>query len=95
MPFVQVMKAELEWNARPLSPQMTEAFDKISKQVCSLSEQIAHLQLSVNGMMQPVHSQTAANLSMPTASSSNTQARATTSRSASALDRKETCLDDD
>ncbi|KAL3134421.1 hypothetical protein ABBQ38_006482 [Trebouxia sp. C0009 RCD-2024] len=75
----QVMKAELEWNARPLSPQMTEAFDKISKQVCSLSEQIAHLQLSVNGMMQPVHSQTAANLSMPTASSSNTQARAATS----------------
>ncbi|KAL3144258.1 hypothetical protein ABBQ32_004031 [Trebouxia sp. C0010 RCD-2024] len=36
-------------------------------------------QLSVNGMMQPVHSQTAANLSMPTASSSNTQARAATS----------------
>ena len=72
------MNAELEWNARPLSPQMTEAFDKISKQVCSLSEQIAHLQLSVNGMMQPVHSQTAAN-SMPTASSSNTQARAATS----------------
>ena len=56
MPLVQVMNAELEWNARPLSPQMTEAFDKISKQVCSLSEQIAHLQLSVNGMMQPVHS---------------------------------------
>ncbi|DBA77959.1 TPA: hypothetical protein ACH3X1_009119 [Trebouxia sp. C0004] len=79
VPFVQVMNAELEWNARPLSPQMTEAFDKISKQVCSLSEQIAHLQLSVNGMMQPVHSQTAANLSMPTASISNTQARAATS----------------
>ncbi|KAL3138358.1 hypothetical protein ABBQ32_006161 [Trebouxia sp. C0010 RCD-2024] len=79
VPFVQVMNAELEWNARPLSPQMTEAFDKISKQVCSLSEQIAHLQLSINGMMQPVHSQTAANLSMPTASSSNTQARAATS----------------
>ncbi|KAL3146401.1 hypothetical protein ABBQ32_003083 [Trebouxia sp. C0010 RCD-2024] len=55
----QVMNAELEWDARPLSPQMTEAFDKISKQ--------------------PVHSQTAANLSMPTASSSNTQARAATS----------------
>ncbi|KAL3130165.1 hypothetical protein ABBQ38_008474 [Trebouxia sp. C0009 RCD-2024] len=35
--------------------------------------------LSVNGMMQPVHSQTAANLRMPTASSSNTQARAATS----------------
>ena len=79
MPFVQVMNAELEWNARPLSPQMTEAFDKISKQVCSLSEQIAHLQLSVNGMMQPVHNLAAANLSMPTASSSNTQARAATS----------------
>ncbi|KAL3134416.1 hypothetical protein ABBQ38_006478 [Trebouxia sp. C0009 RCD-2024] len=74
-----VINAELEWNARPLSPQMSEAFDKISKQVCSLSEQIAHLQLSVHGMMQPFHSQTAANLSMPTASSSKTQARATTS----------------
>ncbi|KAL3155924.1 hypothetical protein ABBQ32_012921 [Trebouxia sp. C0010 RCD-2024] len=72
----QVMNAELEWNARPLSPQMTEAFDKISKQVCSLSEQIAHLQLSVDGMMQPVHSQTTANHSMPTACSSSTQARA-------------------
>ncbi|KAL0021025.1 hypothetical protein WJX77_008154 [Trebouxia sp. C0004] len=72
----QVMNAELEWNARPLSPQMTEAFDKISKQVCSHSEQIAHLQLSVDGMMQPVHSQTAANHSMPTACSSSTQARA-------------------
>ncbi|DBB02851.1 TPA: hypothetical protein ACH3X1_013458 [Trebouxia sp. C0004] len=71
-----VMNAELEWNARPLSPQMTEAFDKISKQVCSHSEQIAHLQLSVDGMMQPVHSQTAANHSMPTACSSSTQARA-------------------
>ncbi|DBA96412.1 TPA: hypothetical protein ACH3X1_015308 [Trebouxia sp. C0004] len=79
VPFVQVMNAELEWDARPLSPQMTEAFDKISKQVCSLSEQIAHLQRGVNGMMQPIHSQTAANLSMPTASSSNTQARAATS----------------
>ncbi|KAL3154348.1 hypothetical protein ABBQ32_013828 [Trebouxia sp. C0010 RCD-2024] len=72
----QVMIAELDWNARPLSPQLTEAFDKISKQVCSLSEQIAHLQLSVDGMMQPVHSQTAANHSMPTACSSNMQARA-------------------
>ena len=69
MPFVQVMNAELEWNARPLSPQMTEAFDKISKQVCSLSEQIAQLQLSVDGMMHPVHSQMAANHSMPTAGS--------------------------
>ncbi|KAL3134708.1 hypothetical protein ABBQ32_007711 [Trebouxia sp. C0010 RCD-2024] len=67
VPFVQVINAELEWNARPLSPQMTEALDKISKQVCFLSEQIAHLQL---------HSQTAANLSIPTTSSSNTQARA-------------------
>ncbi|KAL3144589.1 hypothetical protein ABBQ32_004313 [Trebouxia sp. C0010 RCD-2024] len=72
----QVMNAELDWNARPLSPQMTKAFDKISKQVCSLSKQIAHLQLSMDGMMQPVHSQTAANHSMPTACSSNTQARA-------------------
>ena len=57
---------------------MTEAFGKISKQVYSLSEQIAHLQLSVNGMQQPVDSQTAANHSMPTASSSITQAQAAT-----------------
>ncbi|KAL3149509.1 hypothetical protein ABBQ32_002291 [Trebouxia sp. C0010 RCD-2024] len=35
----RVIDAELECNARPLSPQMTEAFDKISKHVCSLSEQ--------------------------------------------------------
>ena len=76
MPFVQVMNAELEWNARPLSPQMSEAFDKISKHVCSLSEQIAQLQLSVDGMMHPVHSQTAVNHSIPTASSANTQPRA-------------------
>ena len=55
---------------------MTEAFDKIRKQVYSLSEQIAHLQLSVNGMQQPVDSQTAANHSMPTASSSFTQTQA-------------------
>jgi len=71
-----VIDAELECNARPLSPQMTEAFDKISKHVCSLSKQIAQLQLILDGMMHPVHSQTAANHSMPTASSSNTQARA-------------------
>ncbi|KAL0043707.1 hypothetical protein WJX82_006330 [Trebouxia sp. C0006] len=31
----QVINAELECSARPLSPQMTEAFDKISKQVLS------------------------------------------------------------
>ena len=73
------MNAELEWNARPLSPQMSEAFGKIGKNVCSLSEQIAQLQLSVDGMMHPVHGQTAASLSMPTASNSNTQARAATS----------------
>ncbi|DBB10688.1 TPA: hypothetical protein ACH3X3_007189 [Trebouxia sp. C0006] len=72
----RVINAELECNARPLSPQMTEAFDKISKQVCSLSEQIAHLQLSVDGMQQPVDSEMAANHGMPTASSSITQARA-------------------
>ena len=71
-----MINAELECNARPLSPQMTEAFDKISKQVCSLSEQIAHLQLSVDGMQQPVDSKMAANHGMPTASSSITQARA-------------------
>ena len=76
VPFVQVINAELECNARPLSPQRTEAFDKISKQVCSLSEQIAHLQLSVDGMQQPVDSEMAANHGMPTASSSITQARA-------------------
>ena len=55
---------------------MTEAFDKISKHVCSLSEQIEELQLSVDGMMHPVHSQTDANYCMPTASSANTQPRA-------------------
>ena len=71
-----MINAELECNARPLSPQMTEAFDKISKQVCSLSEQIAHLQLSVAGMQQPVDSQMAANHGMLTASSSITQAQA-------------------
>ena len=76
MPSVQVINAELECSICPLSPQMTEAFDKISKQVYSLSEQIAHLQLSVNGMQQPVDSQTAANHSMPTASSSITQTQA-------------------
>ena len=73
MPSVQVIDAEMECNARPLSPQMTEAFDKISKHVCSLSEQIAHLQLSVDGMQQPVDSRMAANHGMPTASSSITQ----------------------
>ncbi|DBB06101.1 TPA: hypothetical protein ACH3X3_009660 [Trebouxia sp. C0006] len=72
----QVINAELECSARPLSPQMTEAFDKISKQVCSLSEQIAHLQLSVDGMQQPVDSKMAGNHGMPTASSSITQAQA-------------------
>ena len=71
-----MINAELECNARPLSPQMTEAFDKISKQVCSLSEQIAHLQLSVDGMQQPVDSEMAGNHGMPTASSSITQAQA-------------------
>ncbi|KAL0047769.1 hypothetical protein WJX82_011485 [Trebouxia sp. C0006] len=72
----QVINAELECNARPLSLQMTEAFDKISKQVCSLSEQIAHLQLSVNGMQQPVDSKMAGNHGMPTATSSIMQAQA-------------------
>ena len=42
----------MECNARPLSPQLTEAFDKLSKQVCSLSKQVAQLQLS---MKQPLH----------------------------------------
>ena len=55
--------------------QCTQAFDKISKQACSLSKQIVHL-LSVNGMQQPVDSQMAANHGMPTASSSILQARA-------------------
>lgn len=59
----QVINVELECNARPLRPQMTEAFEKISKQV-SLSEQIAHLQLSVDGMQQPVDSEMAANHGM-------------------------------
>ncbi|KAL3144616.1 hypothetical protein ABBQ32_004338 [Trebouxia sp. C0010 RCD-2024] len=63
----QVMNAELEWNARPLSPKMTEAFDKTSKQRadCTFAAQ------------REWHD--AANHSMPTASSSNTQARAATS----------------
>ncbi|KAL3134247.1 hypothetical protein ABBQ38_006678 [Trebouxia sp. C0009 RCD-2024] len=72
----QVIDAELECHARPLSPQMTEAVDKISKQVCSLSKQIAHLQLSVAGMQQPLDSQMAANHGMHTASSSTMQAQA-------------------
>ncbi|KAL3140063.1 hypothetical protein ABBQ38_004343 [Trebouxia sp. C0009 RCD-2024] len=46
----QVISAELECRTRPLSPQLTEAFDKISKQVCSLSEQVAHLQLSMDSL---------------------------------------------
>ena len=78
MPSVQVINAELECRTCPLSPRMTEAFDKISKQVYSLSEQIAHLQLSVNGMQQPMDSQATANHSMPTASSSITQVQAAT-----------------
>ncbi|KAL0035302.1 hypothetical protein WJX77_000053 [Trebouxia sp. C0004] len=32
----QVINAEMECNARPISPQLTEAFDKISK-ACLLS----------------------------------------------------------
>ena len=64
----------------PTQPSLTEAFDKITKQICSLNEQTAHLQLSMDGVMQLVHSQTAANHSLPTASSSNTQARAARSR---------------
>ncbi|DBA92490.1 TPA: hypothetical protein ACH3X1_002723 [Trebouxia sp. C0004] len=71
-----VIDAELDCHARPLSPQMTEAFDKISKQVCSLSEQIAHLQLSVAGIQQPLDSQMAANHGMLTASSSTMPAQA-------------------
>ncbi|DBA90920.1 TPA: hypothetical protein ACH3X1_016130 [Trebouxia sp. C0004] len=73
----RVIDAELECNAGPLSPQMTEAFDKISKQVCSLSEQFAHLQLSAAGMQQPLDSQMAAKHGMLTASSSTMPAQAT------------------
>jgi len=69
----QVINAEMECNARPLSPQLTEAFDKISKQVVSLSEQVAHLQLSVK---QPFDSPLAAHHIMPAASSSTMQAPA-------------------
>ncbi|DBA90736.1 TPA: hypothetical protein ACH3X1_003946 [Trebouxia sp. C0004] len=72
----RVIDAELECNAGPLSPQMTEAFDKISKQVCSLSEQFAHLQLSAAGMQQPLDSQMAAKHGMLTASSSTMPAQA-------------------
>ena len=72
----QVINAEMECNARPLSPQLTEAFDKISKQVCSLSEQVARLQLSVDSMKQPSDSRLAAHHNMPAASSSTMQAPA-------------------
>ncbi len=54
----------MECNARPLSPQLTEAFDELSKQVCSLSEQVAQLQLSIK---QPSHSHLAADHGMPAA----------------------------
>lgn len=73
VPFVQVINAEMDCNARPLSPQMTEAFEKISKQVCSLSEQVAHLQLSLDSMNQPLDSRLAANHGMPAASGSTTK----------------------
>ncbi|KAL0034191.1 hypothetical protein WJX77_002616 [Trebouxia sp. C0004] len=69
----QVINAEMECNARPLSPQLTEAFDKISKQVVSLSEQVALLQLSVK---QPSDSPLAAHHNMAAASSSTMQAPA-------------------
>ena len=51
----------MECNARPLSPQLTETFDKLSKQVCSPSEQVALWQLS---MKQPLHSHLAADHGM-------------------------------
>ncbi|KAK9828693.1 hypothetical protein WJX72_001559 [[Myrmecia] bisecta] len=35
----EVLQAELHWSARPLSPQLTEAFGEIKKQVDSVSEQ--------------------------------------------------------
>ncbi len=49
----QVLQAELLWSARPLSPQLTEAFGDIKKQVDSVSEQVACLQLSVDRMQAP------------------------------------------
>ena len=49
----QVLQAELLWSARPLSPQLTEAFGEIKKQVDSVSEQVACLQLSVDSMQAP------------------------------------------
>ncbi|KAL3134582.1 hypothetical protein ABBQ38_006422 [Trebouxia sp. C0009 RCD-2024] len=60
----------MERNARPLSPQMTEAFDKVSKKVYSLSEQVAHLQLSLDSINQPLDSYLAADNNMPAASAS-------------------------
>ena len=60
----------MECNTRPLSPQMTEAFGKISKQVCCLSEQVAHLQLSLDSMKQPVDGSLAADHCMLAAGSS-------------------------
>ncbi|KAL3135421.1 hypothetical protein ABBQ32_007604 [Trebouxia sp. C0010 RCD-2024] len=68
-----VINAELECNACPLSPQLTEAFDKISKQVYSLSEQVAHLQLAMDNMKQPLLSCLVAEHIVPTTSRSTFQ----------------------
>ena len=70
---MQVINAELECSARPLSPQLTEAFDKISKQVCSLSEQVAHLQLTMDSMKQPSPTHLLAEPIVSMASCSNLQ----------------------
>lgn len=68
-----VIHAELECSARPLSPQLTEAFDKISKQVYSFSEQVAHLQLTMDNMKQPLLSCLIAEHIVPTTSRSTFQ----------------------
>ena len=63
------------WSAvhAPLSPQLTEAFEKISKRVCSLSEQVAHLQLTMDSMKQPSPTHLLAEPIVSTASCSNLQ----------------------
>ena len=54
-------------------PATTEAFHNINKQVCSLSEQVAHLQLIIDGMMQPLLSHLPAEHVVLTASCSISQ----------------------
>ena len=70
MTLLQVLQAELHWSARPLSPQLTEAFGKIKQQVDSVSEQVARLQLSVDSMQAPAGESQAGSTSSAAAASS-------------------------